>query len=215
MNYRNILKMHDYTFLTGAPGSRWSGVAQIISENFNYNNSDETDWRVYKHGEFSGHRGAYWGPEMELGQNFHSLERNYSDDIIGFKKACDRAFLTPVQAKPKMIKCHQFAYGLDWLYRNIENSQILLVKRENQECFDWWKEAGGWNIYYPKYTWYINDNHMMHYIEAENKLSNDFVKRNGDWEDFNEDWLTEEYGEHNIEISKDNYKDVKVCLIKT
>ena len=40
MNYRNILKMHDYTFLTGAPGSRWSGVAQIISENFNYNNSD-------------------------------------------------------------------------------------------------------------------------------------------------------------------------------
>ena len=56
---------------------------------------------------------------------------------------------------------------------------------------------------------------MMHYIEAENKLSNDFVRRHGDWEDFNEEWLTEEYGEHSIEIDKNKYNDVKVCLIKT
>ena len=38
---------YDYTFLVGAPGSRWSGIAQIITKNFNYNNEDEPDWRVY------------------------------------------------------------------------------------------------------------------------------------------------------------------------
>jgi len=48
--------MHEYTFLTGAPGSRWSGVGQIIAENFGYNTSDETDWRLYKHGEFQDTR---------------------------------------------------------------------------------------------------------------------------------------------------------------
>ena len=37
---------YDYTFLTGAPGSRWSGVGRIITENFNYNTEDATEWRV-------------------------------------------------------------------------------------------------------------------------------------------------------------------------
>ena len=32
----------DYTFLVGAPGSRWSGVGQIITENYDYNTEDET-----------------------------------------------------------------------------------------------------------------------------------------------------------------------------
>ena len=31
-----------------------------------------------------------------------------------------------------MIKCHQFAYNLNWLHENIINSNILLVKRGNQ-----------------------------------------------------------------------------------
>jgi len=193
--------MHEYTFLTGAPGSRWSGVGQIIAENFGYNTSDETDWRLYTHGKFSGHKGAYWGPGMELGHNFHSLERFYSDNVSQFKKDCDMAFQEK-NSKTKMIKCHQFAYSLDWLKDNIENSQILLVRRGNKECFDWWKEAGGWDISYPNYQWYVDDHHMYHYIEAENKLADDFVKRTGNtWSMFD---------------SEDaKFSDVKICLIKT
>jgi hypothetical protein len=105
-------------------------------------------------------------------------------------------------SKTKMIKCHQFAYSLDWLKDNIENSQILLVRRGNKECFDWWKEAGGWDISYPNYQWYVDDHHMYHYIEAENKLADDFVKRTGNtWSMFD---------------SEDaKFSDVKICLIKT
>ena len=62
--------MHEYTFLVGAPGSRWSGVGQIIAENFDYNTSDETDWRLYKHGKFSGHKGAYWDQVWNLVMSF-------------------------------------------------------------------------------------------------------------------------------------------------
>ena len=36
-----------------------------------------------------------------------------------------------------------------------------------KECFDWWKQAGGWDISYPNYQWYVDDHHMLHYIEAE------------------------------------------------
>ena len=51
--------MHEYTFLVGAPVLDGL-VGQIIAENFDYNRSDETDWRLYKHGKFSGHKVSYW-----------------------------------------------------------------------------------------------------------------------------------------------------------
>lgn len=205
----------DYTFLVGAPGSRWSGIGQIITDNYDYNREDETEWRVYKHGEFSGHRGAYWGPGMELGQYFHRLEKFYDEnDISGFLADCNRAW-DGQGTGTKMVKCHQFAYSLWWLYRNVPNSNILLVRRGDQECFDWWKQAGGWDITYPNYQWYIDDSHMQHYIETENKLANSFVQRFGGWEQFNERWLTYTFGEHDITLDMEKYSDLQVALIHT
>lgn len=204
----------DYTFLVGAPGSRWSGISQIIVDNYDYNKADETEWRGYSHNEFSGHRGAYWGPGMELGHDFHRLEKYYEDDVESFLKECDKAW-DGLGEGTKMVKCHQFAYNLWWLYRNVPNANILLVKRGNQECFDWWKQAGGWDISYPNYTWYVDDHHMEHYIEAENKLANMFVQRITNWEPFSEKWLTYTFGEHNITLDMDKYHDTSVALIPT
>lgn len=206
--------MYDYTFLVGAPGSRWSGVGQLITDNYGYNKEDETDWRVYRHGDFSGHRGAYWGPGMELGSDFHRLESVYGEDIERFKQDCNQAW-DGMGTGTKMIKCHQFAYNLRWLYDNVPNSNILLVNRGNKECFDWWKQAGGWDITYPNYKWYVDDHHMQHYIEAENKLANHFVTHRTAWEPLNERWLTYTFGEHNIKLDVEKYNDVKVALIET
>jgi hypothetical protein len=208
-----MLSKPRYTFLTGAPGSRWSGIGQLITDNFNYNKSDENSDRVYTHGEFSGHRGSYFGPEMENGNDFHRLSESYFDRHR-FEAMCNSPFSEPDTNNPKMIKCHQFAYGLDWLKDNIPNSQILLIKRDSGESFDWWKKAGGWNITYPKYDWYMNDETMRSRIQTEIRLANDFVNKNAKWSQFNEEWLTENFGEHSIKdiINKD---DVEVCLIRT
>jgi hypothetical protein len=204
----------DYTFLVGAPGSRWSGVGQLITENYDYNTEDETPWRLYKHGDFTGHKGAYFGPGMELGSDFHRLEKHYKNDVDGFLKHCDKAW-DGQGVGTKMIKCHQFSYNLWWLYRNIPNANILLVRRGDQACFDWWKQAGGWDITYPNYQWYINDEHMQHYIEIENKMANMFVQRHTGWENFTERWLTYTIGEHNIKLDMEKYDDVEVALIKS
>jgi hypothetical protein len=208
-----------YTFLTGAPGSRWSGIAQLIIGNFNYNKSDENSDRVYTHGEFSGHRGSYFGPGMEQGEDFHRLEESYVDKFR-FESMCNSPFREPYSdigrglLKTKMIKCHQFVYGLDWLKENIPNSQILLIKRDSGESFDWWKKAGGWNITYPKYDWYMNDETMRSRIQTEIRLANEFVNKNTKWSQFNEEWLTENFGEHSLTFSN-NYSDVEICLIQT
>jgi hypothetical protein len=181
----------DYTFLVGAPGSRWSGVGQIITENYDYNTEDETSWRLYKHGDFTGHKGAYFGPSMELGHNFHRLESTYGKDVDAFLRECDKAW-DGRGTGTKMIKCHQFAYNLGWLRRNVSNANILLVRRGNQECFDWWKQAGGW---------------------AENKLATEFVARRADWETFNERWLSLTFGPHNVKLDPEKYADVQVALV--
>ena len=204
---------NSYTFLVGAPGSKWSGIGQLITDNFDFNKSDETSERQYVHGEFTGHKGSYFGPGMELGEDFHRLEQSYLNRLR-FQSMCDSAFSDPHLSQPKMIKCHQFAYGLEWLKDNVPCSNILLVKRGTEESFDWWKKAGGWDITYPNYQWYVDDNHMRHYIDSEIKLANEFVNKNAKWSQFNEEWLTENFGEHSISLS-DKYADTEVCLIET
>mgnify|MGYP001595198880 FL=1 len=203
-----------YTFLVGAPGSRWSGIGQLITDNYNYNKSDETPERMYVHGEFSGHKGSYFGPEMENGNDFHRLEHSYFD-YQRFIATCDSPFSESDSDKTKMIKCHQFAYGLDWLQKNIPLSNILLVKRDTDKSFDWWKRAGGWNITYPNYQWYVDDIHMRQFITTEIKLANEFVKKtNNEWKKFDLEWLTENFGTNSIRdiVNKD---DVEVCLVRT
>lgn len=208
--------MHNtnYTFLVGAPGSRWSGVGQIIADTYGYNQKDETEWRIYTHGDFSGHRGAYWGPGMELGQNFHRLELEYGSDVERFLKDCDKAWDVNGSGT-KLVKCHQFAYSLHWIYNNVPNSNILLVKRGNNECFDWWKQAGGWDITYPNYSWYVDDPHMKHYIELENKMADAFVSEFSNWYPFTSEWLYDNFGNHNVAIDNKKYGDVSVCLVNT
>ena len=206
--------LSNYTFLVGAPGSRWSGVAQLLTDNFNYNKSDEMEHRQYVHGKFTGHKGSYFGPLMELGQDFHRLEYSYFDKLR-FQATCDSAFADPFLPQTKMIKCHQFAYGLDWLKENVPYSNILLVRRDTDLAFDWWKEAGGWNITYPNYQWYVDDEHMRHYIDTEIKLADVFVKKYQQWEYLTEDWITEHFGSHSIEVPLNKYDDTQVCLITT
>jgi hypothetical protein len=204
----------NYTFLVGAPGSRWSGIGQLITDNFNYNKSDETPERTYVHGEFSGHKGSYFGPGMENGNDFHRLEQSYIDRYR-FGRMCDSPFTDKDSDKTKMIKCHQFAYGLDWLKENIRLSNILLVKRDSDQSFNWWKQAGGWDITYPDYSWYVDDVHMRQFIATEIKLANEFVhKTDNEWEKFDLEWLTDNFGEHSIKDIT-NKDDVEVCLIRT
>jgi hypothetical protein len=204
----------NYTFLVGAPGSRWSGIGQIITDNFDYNNSDESLDRVYSHGSFSGHKGSYFGPGMENGNDFHRLEQSYIDRYR-FGRMCDSPFSDKTSDKTKMIKCHQFAYGLDWLKENVPHSNILLIKRGSDDSFDWWKEAGGWDITYPDYSWYIDDVHMRHYIDTEIKLANLFVQKTGnEWVKFDKEWIENNFGTLTSTVSV-NYEDVEVCLIRT
>ena len=83
----------DLIIVTGAPGSRWSGVIRLLSLICKeINISDNTARRVYEKRDAEGkvigwHRGAYWGPHNRYGHKFDKLNTLSKEEVLEeFKK---------------------------------------------------------------------------------------------------------------------------------
>ena len=156
-------------FFTGVPGSRWSGIAQEIEDD-RFDTSDRDLSRVYTHNQFSGHIGAYFGTGMEFSPILDSniLDIPYSG--IGCK----------------LHKSHEWAYMLPEITKLFPNDWIILVYRNDADSFDWWKQAGGWNIKYPNYDYYVNDESIQKHIKNMNKNILKFAQqKNLNWAQHN------------------------------
>ena len=153
----------DFIFVLGAPGSRWSGVAKSIYFSKDIDRSDASAERQYHnpHNKQLMHLGAYWDPGMEFGRDldrFDSLSKNELTE----------EFNKPFSGTGRrIIKSHILTEHVGHLSL-LFHSPIVLVYRTNQDCFDWWHEAGGWNITYPSYSWYKDDAKMKEEIARQN-----------------------------------------------
>jgi hypothetical protein len=182
-------------FFTGVPGSRWSGIAQILESHSAFNTTDRTPARSYTHNELSGHKGAYFGRGMEF----------YPDPM-----QVDQAWNGGEGIK--IVKSHDWAYMLDVIKPGFINDWVMLVYRPNEVSNKWWHEAGGFNITYPNYTSYKDNNTMCESIMDQNKNILEFAhKHNATWNYFNSEWILNTFG-LNI-VMEDNLKDVLVTVI--
>jgi hypothetical protein len=171
-----------YIFVTGAPGSRWSGYVE--DHLYTRDDLDKTDmspereyWRGREGCKNLMHRGAYFDPGME----FRNEEKHWDEPFSG--------------EGIRVIKSHTFAYHLPYLMDF--GCPIHLVYRTNQECFDWWHQCGGWNIKYPDYKWYRDDDNMIEQIQMQNLLITEFVQ------------------EHELEKHNDGKRDYYIWLPTT
>ena len=146
-----------YILLTGAPGSKWSSVAESLCRSPDIDRSDCNSERSYNNGEVK-HVGSYFDPGME----FENGRENWDKPFSGSGK--------------RIIKSHTFAHKLDEL--KTLGFPIVLVYRSHLECFDWWKQAGGFDIAYPDYSYYKNMDEMWQHIQAQNKDINRFILNN-------------------------------------
>lgn len=186
-------------FFTGVPGSRWSGIAQTLESMPYFNTSDRTSQREYLHKGFSGHKGAYFGRQMEF-------EAKLDGDYL------DQAW-KPKSVGVKLVKSHDWAYSLDKIKSTFPNDWIMLVYRDNKASYDWWHEAGGWDIKYPSYTAYQNDVVMTREIEWQNFAIRDFAKRRGLlWDTFNNEWIKEHF-DMDIKVER-TWPDIFVTILK-
>ena len=124
-----------FILFTGAPGSRWSSVVESIYRSPDVDQSDGTSGRLYNKGKVK-HVGSYFDPGMEFDNNIENWNKPFS----GKGK--------------RIIKSHTFAHQLEDL--KTLGYPIVMCYRSNLECYDWWVEAGGFDISYPNYSYFEN-----------------------------------------------------------
>jgi hypothetical protein len=156
----------NYIFFTGAPGSKWSSVVKNIYWSKDIDQSDYSDARTYHHdADTPGqpqlmHIGVYWDPGMEF-EPFHT--DTWDTPFSGTGR--------------RIVKSHVFAHHLDWM--TLFDCPIVMVYRNDFECYDWWKHCGEFNITYPNYGPYYKDlNNMWKEIQMQNSAIISFVKNN-------------------------------------
>ncbi len=151
----------DKIFFCGVPGSRWSGIAREIKDSGDYNVSDRAPHRSYKHHDFNGHLEAYFGTGMEF-----SCDLSEDNLLAPFSK----------REKCKLLLSHEWAYYLEEITLQYPDDWIHLIYRNDLKSFLWWKQAGGFNITYPNYDWYKDDETMIARIEEQNDLILSFAQ---------------------------------------
>ena len=185
-------------FLTGVPGSRWSGIAQTLESIPGFNSTDRTPERTYSHHSYTGHQGAYFGPGMEL-------ECLLSADYI------DSAWTQ--SAGTKLVKSHDWAYMLPKVAHHFPDDWIMLVYRPDMASYAWWHEAGGFQIKYPCYDAYKDSMGMLAAITKQNQCILEYAhSRNATWHHFTSEWVESTFG-HKVEIKK-TFPDILVTVFK-
>lgn len=185
-------------FFTGVPGSRWSGIAQILETIPGFNTSDRTPARTYSHHSYTGHQGAYFGPGMELEAR---LDGQY----------LDRAWTET--GGTRLVKSHEWAHILHNIEHYFPDDWIMLVYRPDLTSYAWWHEAGGFQIKYPSYTAYRNSTEMLSAITRQNQCILEYAcNKKATWHYFTPDWVKETFG-HPVEVKK-TFSDILVTVIK-
>lgn len=190
-----MVKLPTRIFFTGVPGSRWSGIAQQLELVLGLNTSDRTPEREYTHSSYSGHKGVYFGKGMEFPADLKNVDRGFTS-----LHGC------------RLIKSHEWSYMIKDIHSKFIHDWILLVYRDNNVSFSWWKDAGGFDIKYPNYSYYKDDDTMLKEIRSQNKHILDFsVKHKLKWDNFGSKFI-----QNNFDVSAniETMKDVYVTLIK-
>lgn len=155
-----------YIFVTGAPGSRWSSVVKNIYYSPSIDNSDYNTSRTYYHNAGDTqlvHLGAYFDPGMEfdLPENFSELNKDKLESIF------DSAF---TDSGIRIVKSHIFSNNIDFIKNTFPECPIVLVYRNDSDCFDWWCKCGNFDIKYPNYRpYYKNLEVMITKIKEQNQ----------------------------------------------
>jgi len=191
-------------FFTGVPGSRWSGIAQILEALPEFNCTDRTPERTYEHHSYTGHLGAYFGRGMEFPAEL---------DLT----MIDRAWADPA-AGTQIVKSHDWAYKLNDVHDLVHSTGdwIMLVYRPDLVSQAWWHEAGGFQIKYPNYDVYTDYAGMLSEIMAQNKAILKFgSKHRLTWQYFDRSWVAETFGLEYENIPETRvWEDILVTVIK-
>jgi hypothetical protein len=186
-------------FITGAPGSMWSGVDRWLRFSFDphIDNSDitpERDWR--------GHEGAYWNPGNEPGYDWIlNFDKYTREEII---QMLDSAYTDQPNDHEEYIirtyKSHYWCFYYDQIREMFPEADIISVYAEPHKAWIWWRECGGHDTVFDGYHYYQRDyNAIWNEINNQtNATLRNFEKYGITQELFNFDFIRKYYSEPSI-----------------
>jgi hypothetical protein len=186
-------------WFTGAPGSKWSGTANVLQAiaSLNFNITDRSASREYKHvgktelARGIMHTGAYFGPGHSIGEDWDQLSKLSPSAI---EEQILKEWSDPSYGN-LLVKSHFLSHQLDFVAEYWPDNPIIMVFRPNESCEQGWFGAGGWNISYPNYRPYYKDDATMKAMIAEhNSCMKAFcVQHNIIEHKFNAEFLKEQF----------------------
>lgn len=179
-----MTQLPDKIFVTGAPGSKWTSVTHLLETNPLANLSDRNPNRHYDHHVFQGHHGAYFGLPF----------RQYEFDVKTDSAYINSAFSEP-DRPGKFVKGHDWGYILDDLKAECAGNWLLMIMRNDVDCFAWWNNHGGFVTKYPSYETYEGNAKMMGEIMLLNDKYSRFAQQHDQkWEYFSPRWIKDNFG---------------------
>lgn len=189
----------ELVWFTGAPGSKWSGTANILQsiDKLNLNITDRSKEREYTHtgptdlARSITHTGVYFGPGHEVGEHW---DRFSLLDPLSVEREVVKEWTDSTKGRP-LVKSHFLSHHLDHLAKEWPDNPIIMVFRPDEKCEQGWFGAGGWNISYPDYRpYYKDDDTMKSMIKEHNSKMIDFCNRhNVPIEKFSRKWLKDKF----------------------
>jgi hypothetical protein len=181
-----MIKEEQLVFFTGIPGSAWSRVASVLgySPLLNLNDTDRnTKTReFYLRRQISSwmdlvnHQGAFFGSGMEFGQGWeYPVERELTKEAV--MKDIEKAFVVH-NDQDYLVKSHSIAQCLDWWIENFPKAKFIFVFREYEAAISWWLGGGGFDIEYPKYDWYEDEERMRNKAWRQYCNTKEFIDEN-------------------------------------
>ena len=184
-------------FLTGPPGSMWSGCDRRLRLAFlDIDNSDWTEKRQWV--RFDGqipHRGAYFNIGNEFGEwvcNFHKYSREEILEVV------DSVFVPQPEKKVlvRIHKSHEFAHHLDQIREQFPEAAIVTINNDPHRCLANWGLCEGFNHVYDSYDWYKQDyEHIWEAINYQYWAIRDFNRRHKLAEEMlTKQWIIDNFG---------------------
>jgi hypothetical protein len=171
--------MSNLVWFCGAPGSKWSSVANVITsiDKLKFNLSDHDSQRTFTHSygqAFDGiqHTGAYFGPGNALGNSFDQLNEIPKEEVENEIKSAWKTTNGRL-----LVKGHVFTNHLDYIKDTWPNSTIIMVFRAAESCVAGWNVAGGFDIQYPNYDFYKGKDQLKE-VKRHNLQIRNFCKEN-------------------------------------
>ena len=113
-----------YILFTGAPGSRWSSVAEGIYRSPDIDQTDADNRNTYRNGVVK-HQGAYFDPGMEFENEVTEWDKPFSGSGKRIIKSHTFAH--------KLNKIKKFGYPIVMVYIQAENRDIMRFVKDNAE----------------------------------------------------------------------------------